>query len=43
MGTPKEKRKREEERAWEVLLGWRGAGLDGQRTLGVVPFYRHKD
>ena len=43
MGMPKEKRKREEERAWEVLLGWREASLDDLRTLGEVPFYRYKD
>ena len=43
MGMPKEKKKREEERAWEVLLAWRGAGLDDFRTLGEGLFYRHKD
>ena len=43
VGMPKEKRKREEERAWEVLFRWRGIGLDDFRTLGEVPFYRHKD
>ena len=43
MGTPKEKRKKEEERAWEVLLGWRGVDLDDLRTLREVLFYRHED
>ena len=38
MGMPKEKKKREEERVWEILLVWRGAGLDDLRILGEVPF-----
>ena len=43
MGMPKEKRKREEERAWEVLLESRGAGLNDLRILGEVSFYKNKD
>ena len=43
VGMPKEKRKREEERVWELLWVWSGAGFDDLRTLREVPFYRHKD